>query len=138
MKKSGASYVKVSFEVNEKIKLSEKFQVDKDGEGMWVIEDKSAEKLIDKKDVVVALKRKRFLRGPEVMDQKSFKLSLLGQKCEMSKEIKFKGGDCEVIFQIHTPIRAKEFEEVPIKKLVIDQFPEPFKGGDAEPVRAQP
>lgn len=119
LKKSGA-YVKVSFEVNEKNKLTEKFAVEKDGEGVWLIDDKAAEKLIDKKDVVVALKRKRFLRGPEVLDQKSFKLSNLGQKCEMSKEIKFKGGECELIFQIHTPIRGKEFEEVPIKKLVID------------------
>jgi hypothetical protein len=68
LKKSGATYVKVSFEVNEKVKLGEKFPIDHDGEGVWVITDKAAEKLIDKKDVLVALKKKRFLRGPEVVE----------------------------------------------------------------------
>lgn len=33
-----------------------------------------------------------------------------------------------VIFSMHTPIRQKDFEELPTKKLVIDTYPEPYKG----------
>ena len=68
LKKSGANYVKVSFEINEKVKLDSKFSIEHDGEEVWVITDKAAEKLIDKKDVLVTLKKKRFLRGPEIVE----------------------------------------------------------------------
>jgi len=74
------------------------------------------------------LKRKRFLRAPEEVDIKNFKVGELGTKGILEKPLQLKGFDCTLTFTLREPIRQKEFDEIPIKKLVLDSFPEPFRG----------
>jgi hypothetical protein len=94
-----------------------------------MVDDKVALKTIDKKDLVAILKKKKFLFGKEKVDQKSFKLVDLAGKITMEKVLQLKGFDCTFTFSLREPIRSKQFDQVPIKKLVVDSFPEPFRGG---------
>jgi hypothetical protein len=50
----------------------------------------------------------------------------------MEKEISLKNVIVTLNFQLREPIRQKEWEEVPVKKLVVDSFPEPFRNPNAE------
>lgn len=128
LKKSGASYLKLSFPVNERLQFKTHFQLDKDGVIEWIIDEKSALKLIDRKDLFVSLKKKGFFFSRETLEKKSFKLTGLGQKCDFEKDVKLKNCDFVLSFHMHEPIRQKEWEEIPVKKLVLDSFPEPLKG----------
>ncbi|CDW72042.1 UNKNOWN [Stylonychia lemnae] len=128
LKKSGASYVKLYFQLNEKLCLQSKFDISKDHQEEWTIDDKSNLKLIDKKDLNVALKKKKFF-GVDELEKKTIKLSGLGTKCDFEKEMKLKNFDFLLSFHLTEPIRQKDFEEIPVKKLIIDSYPEPFRGG---------
>lgn len=86
-------------------------------------------KLFDKKDLTVSLKRKKFIFGKETLEKKAFKLTQLGTKCDLEKDFKLKGFDFVLSFHLHEPIRQKDFEEIPIKKLIIDSYLDPFRGG---------
>ena len=43
-----------------------------------------------------------------------------------------KQADFVIMFQIHQPLKGKEYEEVGVKKLVFDAFPQPFRGEKAD------
>jgi hypothetical protein len=47
----------------------------------------------------------------------------------MDKDVTLKGISFVLSFHLNEPIRAKEYQEIPVKKLVLDSFPEPFRGG---------
>jgi hypothetical protein len=42
-----------------------------------------------------------------------------------------KNADFVIVFSINTPLKQPEVEEIPTKKLVIDSFPEPYRGPGA-------
>lgn len=108
MKKSGCSYVKYALELNEKTKITGKFDVDKAGSSDIIIDDKNAWKVADKKDFMVNLKKRKFLWSKEKVDQKKFRLSELGTKCDLEKDVKLGGFDLTLHFQVNTPIKEKE------------------------------
>jgi len=85
-------------------------------------------KLIDKKDLSVALKKKKFF-GVDVLESKSIKLLGLANKCDFEKEVNLKGFSFVLSFHLNEPIKQKEYEEIPVRKLIIDSYPEPFRGG---------
>ena len=96
---------------------------------MWTI-DETLFKTIDKKELEVTLKKKTWLGlGRDDLDTKKFKLGDLSSKCECVKEIKLAAGSASLKFQIHQPIKGKDYEEVPSQKLVIDSFIQPFRDG---------
>ena len=69
-----------------------------------------------------------------MLDEKKFRLSELGTKCDMSKDVKSVGNSVyNLKFSVHTPIRGKDFEEVKSQKLVIDKFIPPFRENDGQP-----
>lgn len=74
IKKSGASHIKIHFPLNEQLTFTSRFQVDKNGQEEWNINDKAAIKLVDKKDVFISLKRKKMLFGSETLEKKAIKL----------------------------------------------------------------
>ena len=87
-------------------------------------------KTLDKKDIKISLKKKKFLFGSSALDTKTFKLNDLATKCNMEKSFSMgKDGQFTLHFSIHTPIKGKDFEEIPVKKLVIDNYPEPLRSG---------
>jgi hypothetical protein len=47
----------------------------------------------------------------------------------MEKDVTLGGGEFVLGFYLHTPTKQKEMEQVPIKKIVIDNFPTPYKDG---------
>lgn len=53
---------------------------------MWIIEEELF-KTLDKREITVSLKKKKFLFGSEKMDSKKFKLVDLATKCEQVKEM---------------------------------------------------
>jgi hypothetical protein len=110
MRKSGCSYVKYQLDINENTKVTGKFDVDKGGSKEIIIDDKTHWKLADKKDFSVSLKKKKFLFGKERVDQKKFRLTDLGVKCNMEKDVKLGGFDATFLFQVNTPIKEKEME----------------------------
>jgi len=67
--------------------------------------------------------------GREITDTKSFKLSNLGNQSFMEKELLL--GNCMVNFEfkLREPTKQKEMEDIPVKRIKIDSFPEPFRGG---------
>jgi len=105
LKKSGASHLKVKMYLSEKITLKSKFQINKDNQDEWIIDEKQALKLLDKKDLTIDLRKKKFLFGAETLDSKTFKLIGLSQKCDFEKEIKLKNSDFVIIFRLREPIR---------------------------------
>ena len=68
------------------------------------------------------------MRSAEEIDTKVFKVGELGTKGILEKPLQLKGFDCTLTFSLREPIRQKEFDEIPTKKLVLDSFPEPFRG----------
>lgn len=44
-------------------------------------------KTIDRKEIIIKLKKSRFLFGPEELDEKKFRLSELSSKCDVVKDI---------------------------------------------------
>lgn len=91
--------------------------------------DEGSFKTIDKKEIQFRLKKKKFLfLGGGLIDEKKFRLTELGTKCDMVKDIKASGNATyNLKFSIHTPIRGKDHEEVKSQKLVIDKFIPPFR-----------
>ena len=79
--------------------------------------------------MIVSLKKKKFIFGVEAVDKKTFKLNNLGTSCSMEKALTMKGLEFTLLFEMNTPIRQKEYEEAPVKKLVIDSFKPPFRDG---------
>lgn len=62
-------------------------------------------KLVDKKDVDVSLKKKKLFFGSECIEKKQFKLTNLGQKCDMEKTFSMKSVEFALIFKLNSPIR---------------------------------
>ena len=94
-------------------------------------------KALDKRDVVVSLKKKKFLWGSDKLEEKKIKLGEIATKCEVVKEVKFSVGGGALValkFSIHTPLKGKDYEEVKSEKLVIDSFTEPFRGNSGAPL----
>jgi hypothetical protein len=90
--KSGASYIKLKIPFSkEEGNIETKLNIDKDGTFTWKMEEPKF-KNIDKKEITVKLKKKKFflLGGPEEIDKKTSKLTELGTKCEFIKEFKMK------------------------------------------------
>jgi hypothetical protein len=80
---------------------------------MWIIEEQLF-KTIDKKEITVSLKKKKFFFGSEEIDSKKFKLVDLATKCEQTKEMSLgANGQFKLIFQMHSPLKGKDFEEIP-------------------------
>jgi len=61
-------------------------------------------KLIDKKELVVELKKKKFF-GAEVLETKNIKLIGLANKCDFEKEVSLKGCNLVLSFHLHEPIK---------------------------------
>lgn len=62
-------------------------------------------KLLDKKEVFVSIKRKKFFFGSEELEKKSIKLSPLGNKCDFEKDVTLKNCPFTLSFHLHEPIR---------------------------------
>ena len=129
IRKSGMSYIKYQLDINENQKITGKFDVDKAGTKEIIVDDKNLWKTVDKKDFTLSLKKKKFLFGKERVDSKKFRLVDLGTKCNMEKDVKLSGFDTTFLFSVNTPIKEKEMEQIPFQKLIVDSFPEPYKGG---------
>lgn len=127
MRHSGASYLKYKFIVNDNFSFEGKFDPAKDSFQDLNINDKIAIKLIDKKDFEISLKKKKFLFSKSVLDNKKFKLTGLSNKCDMEKDVQMASFPMTFTFSMREPIREKEITQTPIKKLIIDSFPEPFR-----------
>jgi hypothetical protein len=105
--------------VGEEKFLEHRFPKDKNAEAVLNIEEKDF-KLIDKKEIVVNIKEKKWFLANKVLDSKKFRLPELGSKCDFLKELKTsaglpKNGNNSIFslkFSIHTPIRGKDYEEV--------------------------
>jgi hypothetical protein len=78
LKKTNGTHLKIKFPLTETQIFEGRFEVAKDGKLEWSINDASNLKLVDKKDLTVSLKRKRFLLGSEKVDERTFKLTNLG------------------------------------------------------------
>ena len=113
LRKSGCSYIKCLIEVSEAMKLTLKFGACKQATQEMIVDDKAKWKLLDKKDFVVSLTKRKYLCLEEEIDQKKFKLTDLGTKCSMEKDIKLARYDAHFVFEVHTPIRDKEIEQIP-------------------------
>jgi len=87
-------------------------------------------KVLNSKELEVALKRKKFLFGNEALESKKFRLSDLSGKCVMEKTLKLAGVDVPVTLSVRQPVKTKEMEQTPIKKLIVDTFLTPFRGGE--------
>ena len=53
---------------------------------------------MDKKDFVINLKKKKFLFSKEKVDEKKFRLSELGNKCNLEKDVKLANCDVTLLF----------------------------------------
>lgn len=131
----GTHYIKVDFPLTDKFKLEARIQLDKDHTERWNLQNANHLKLVAQIDLELELKKKAFI-GANSLDQKKLKLVNLASKCDMDKEIRFNGINHPIVlsFKLREPIRAKEFIEVPIRRLIIDGFPKPFR----QPLDAQP
>lgn len=120
LRKSGCSYVKYKMELNEKTVLKGHLDVQKVATTELIIDDKSVWKLADKKEFQLALKKRKFLWSKEVVDSKKFRLAELATKCDLEKDVKLGGFDINFLFQVNTPIKEKEMQQIPIQKLMVD------------------
>lgn len=114
--KSGAGYIKVKIPIGsgeEKKYQEEMIEVAKNKTFVMTL-DEASFKTIDKKELLFRLKKKKFLfMGGGLLDEKKFRLTELGTKCDMVKDIKASGNATYSLkFSIHTPIRGKDYEEV--------------------------
>lgn len=127
---SGALYVKFKFALTETPPLvfEGKFEINKEQKQELTITDKIAMKCIDKKEFEISLKKRKRLFSKETVDTKKFKIPELGEKITAEKEVALSGCPVTFIFSLREPVRKKEMDQIPIKKLVIDAFPEPFRG----------
>jgi hypothetical protein len=87
--KTKADYLKVSFEIGEKNKMECKLPVAKTNTSQLLTLEELSYKTIDRKEIVIKLKKNRFIIGPEEMDEKKFRLSELSSKCDVLKDISF-------------------------------------------------
>lgn len=74
------------------------FDVDKQLTTEIIVENQSLWKLIDKKDFVLTLKKRKFLWSKEKVDTKKFRLSELASKCDLEKDVKLGGFDINFTF----------------------------------------
>jgi hypothetical protein len=114
--KSGAGYIKVKVPIGsgeEKKYQEEEIDVAKSKTVVMTM-DEASFKTIDKKELLFRLKKKKFLfMGGGLLDEKKFRLTELGTKCDMAKDVKASGNATYSLkFSIHTPIRGKDYEEV--------------------------
>lgn len=98
LKKSGCSYVKFKLALNETKIVKGKLDIDKSCSTVLFIEDKTSWKLVDKKELTINLKKKKFLFGQEIVDTKKFKLTELGFKCDLEKVVKLSKFDATFLF----------------------------------------
>jgi hypothetical protein len=127
MAKVGGSYMKLKFPLNDQLTLEHYFYMNKDSVETWTV-DETLFKTIDKKELILDVKKSTLGIFKSTVEEKKFKMSDLGSKCEHKKEITFgKDSTCTFIFAIRQPLKGKEYEEVPTPKLVIDTFIKPFR-----------
>ena len=119
--------MKLKFHLNDQQVLEHYFYQNKDSVETWTI-DESLFKTIDKKDLTLDVKKSTLGIFKSTIEEKKFKMSDLGTKCEHTKEITLgKDSTCTFIFAIRQPLKSTEYEEVPTPKLVIDTFIKPFR-----------
>ena len=102
--------MKYRFVVSEHVSFRNRIDIDKDSQFDLVVNDKIAQKLIDKKEFEISLKRRKYLISKEVMDTKKFKLSGLATTCDMTKELLIANFPITFSFHMREPIRQKEIE----------------------------
>ncbi len=127
LQRVGADYVKIHFDLNEQVKLEHRFDVGQDQTHVWTI-DEQLFKTIDKKDLNIAIKKTTLFLFKSEIESKKIKMTELSAKCEQTKDVVFNNkSQLQLTMSIKQPLKGKEYQEVPSKKLVIDAFMEPFK-----------
>lgn len=140
LNKTVADYVKVKIPIGDEKFMEQRFPKAKNSQAVISLEDKDF-KLIDKKEIIVSIKEKKWFLANKVLDSKKFRLAELGTKCDFLKEIKTSVGGNSTFslkFSIHTPIRGKDYEEVKQERLVVDGYTVPFRDPSSAPVKSSP